>query len=478
VRVRPSPSSLRSLLALTRTLAPASRRLGLRVLIAGGAVRDLAEGRPPPAEWDLVVLAEAPGGARRLAGELARRWRWRAPVSFPRFGTHLVEGPAGRVEVSDSCLRTRLALQGKGLLERDALARDFTLNALYIDPLGTISPGRGAAVLDPTGRGAADLASGVLRTPLSPSRTFGDDPLRILRAARFAATRGYRPAPGLSRGARASVWGLGKVARERIRDEMDKLLLGERPSEGLRLLGRWGAFADPLPEVQAMVGFLQGNPHHFDDLFLHTTKTVDATPPDLATRWAALLHDCGKPLCRVETPAGCRFIGHEGVGERIARDALRRLRFSRRSAREVEALVRLHMVHYEEDWSDSAVRRLAARTGPLLPKVLDLLEADSRALKRHGRNTRGALALRARVAEVLGRRPLPVSPLTGREIMRTLGVGPGPVVGEAKEELARAAGEGEIPGGRDGARDFLLRWWRGLGGRGPRPSGKSRRGRG
>ncbi len=455
-------------------MAPASRRLGLRIFTVGGAVRDLAEGQLPR-EWDVVVLGEEAGGASALAAELARRWRRRAPVAFPRFGTYLVEGPAGRVEVADSSRRTGLSPRGEDLLRRDALTRDFTLNALYLDPSRPPVKDGSLTVLDPTGRGAADLAAGILRTPLPAAMILTDDPLRILRAARFAATRGYRVTSSLARAARACAPLLRGVAAERAREELDRLLTGDRPSAGLALLARWGAFAPLLPEVHAMVGYPQDNPHHFDDLFLHTMKTVDAAPPDPATRWAALLHDCGKPRCRTVTPQGCRFIGHEAVGGDLAEQALARLRFSRRKAREIVSLVRLHMIHYEDEWSDSAVRRLAARAGDLLPKVLDLLEADSRALKRHGRNTRGSLALRARVEEVIRRSPPPVSPLSGREIMAILGMGAGREVGEAKRELARAAGEGEIPAGRAGARRHLIDWWKGRGGTPPPASRSSRR---
>jgi poly(A) polymerase len=474
LKVRPVTPAALLFLRLVRDLAPVSRRLGLRVFVVGGAVRDLAEGRVP-AEWDLVVIGAGTGGARGLAFSLARRWRWREPVAFPRFGTYLAEGPAGRVEIADSSLRTRLALPGDDPLRKDALARDFTLNALYLDPSRPPEKDGRLDVLDPTGRGAADLGAGVLRTPIAASRTLADDPLRILRAARFAATRGYRATASLARAARTCAPLLRDVAVERAREELDRLLAGARPSAGLSLLARWGAFVPLLPEVHAMVGYPQENPHHFDDLFLHTIKAVDAAPPDSATRWAALLHDCGKPRCRSVTPQGCRFIGHEAVGGEMAAEALSRLRFSRRAAREIVSLVRLHMIHYQQEWSDAAVRRLAARAGVLLPKALDLLEADSRALKRRGLNTRGARALRKRVEEVMRRSPPPVSPLSGREIMGILGVGAGREVGEAKRELARAAEEGEIPGGREGARRHLLNWWKGRGGTPPPASPPSRR---
>jgi poly(A) polymerase len=479
VRIRPSPAARTALSALFRSLAPAARRLGLRVFLVGGAVRDLSEGGPPRGEWDLVVLAARPGGAGALAEELARRWRWREPVAFPRFGTYLVEGPAGRVELSDSSLRTRLGLAGSDLLANDARSRDFTLNALYIgplgDPLGPGSPGRPISVLDPTGRGAADLASGTLRTPIAPARTLADDPLRILRAARLAATRGYRPASSLSRAARECAPLLGKVAAERVREELTRLLTGEHPRRGLLLLGRWGALREVLPEAADMVGYPHDNPAHFNDLFLHVAKAVQAAPPDPVTRWAALLHDCGKPRCRVETPEGCKYYGHEAQGAELAEEALARLRFGKKTAREIASLVKLHMVFYQDEWTDGAVRRLGARAGALLPRLLDLLEADSRALRRYAMNTRGVMLLRRRVEEVLGGAPPPVSPLAGRAIMAELGIGPGPEVGEAKEELARAAAEGEIARGSRAAREHLLRWWKGRGGRPAPPSPPSPR---
>ncbi len=471
MRLRTPPAAREALSTLASALTPASRP-GFRVLVVGGSVRDLVEGRLPR-EWDLVVLREGNGpgekgvDASRLASALARRWRWREPVSFPRFGTYLVEGPAGRVELSDASLRTSLRLPHPDPLERDAHARDFTLNALYLDPLA--GDGRGSfLVLDPTGKGLSDLASGLLRTPLPASRTLEDDPLRVLRAARFASTHGYRTVPAFSRAARAAAPRLRGLAVERVREELDRLLAGEHPGKGIALLARWGALEELLPEVHAMLGFAHQNPHHFPDLFTHVRKAVEATPPDPVIRWAALLHDTGKVHTRTLTPQGAKYHGHEKISGEVAERALRRLGYSRRRVRQVTALVRLHMINYQLEWTNAAVRRLASRAGEHLPALLALLEADSAALRRYGKNLAGARALRRRMEEVLARGGSFASPLDGGRIMELLEVGPGPEVGEAKDALREAAVAGGLKGGKAGAEAWLLRWWKGRGGR-PRP---------
>jgi poly(A) polymerase len=252
---------------------------------------------------------------------------------------------------------------------------------------------------------------------------------------------------------------LSDIAPERIREELDQILLSPEPSRGLDVLGRWGAFSNVAPEIQAMVGFVQDTPWHFPDLFRHTLRVVDRCPPDLELRWAALLHDCGKPLTRVQAEDGDSYYGHEAVGADVAETILKRFKCSRQRTREIVDLVRLHMVHYQEKWSDRAVGRFIRRAGSHLDKLLDLIEADSSSLRRR----RGKLAelrrLRERIAAIRDRLPSPTSPLDGRSIMELLDLETGVLVGRAKEAVAEAVGDGRIPPEENAARRFLLEWY-------------------
>jgi len=443
-------------------VAPAAMRLGLRVFLVGGAVRDILEERNFSGEWDVVVFGDGDEGAKLLAGEVSRARGVGGPVSFPRFGIHLVYGVASQIEFAQAHLRSSLTCISSDPLTADALSRDFTLNALYVELAGTepsqAEPFDTVHILDPGGRGLADIKEGRLRTPIAARRTFEDDPLRIFRAARLRACNSYRIDPILGKAARNLSVRVSQVAPERILDEMNRILLSDHPSIGLELLGRWNAFGGIMPEVQAMVGFRQNNPFHFPDLFRHTLRVVDRCPANLALRWAALLHDSGKPLTCVPSEGGDSYYGHEAVGADFARQLFKRLKAGKKLGREVEELIRLHMVHYQDEWSDRAVRRFVGRTGQHLDKVLDLVEADSASLRLRKDKLRDLSRLRERVEQLKDSMPMPVSPLSGLDIMNALGIGPGPAVGRAKNAIIEAVVEGDIPPGeKDAAREFLLK---------------------
>ncbi len=444
---------------LAGRVAPAAEELGLRVFLVGGAVRDILEGRRFSGEWDLVVFGAGPAGAAFLAQELARSWGCREPVAFPRFGTHLVVGRSFQVEVADSRLRTNLKQSAGDPLVDDALSRDFTLNALYLDLAGSWSP-EGVNILDPCGRGLADLAGKLLRTPVPAALTLRDDPLRVFRAARFRATLGYRISPAFARAAASVGDLLSHLAPERVLAEVNKILLGVKPSAGLLPLARWGAFEIVLPEIHAMAGFRQESPYHFPDLLRHSLRVVDRCRDDLALRWAALLHDCGKPASRVVTEGGDSYHGHERIGAVLASEALTRLKAGKKLTREVSELVDLHMVHYGDQWSDRAVRRFVRRAGDHIDKLLDLVEADSASLKLRKEKLAELAKLRVRLALMAGKTPSPRSPLGGEEIMELLGLPPGPLVGAAKQALSDAVGDGEIEAAKKPAREFLFTWWK------------------
>jgi len=442
-------------------VAPVAMRLGLHVFLVGGAVRDLVEGRRFSGEWDIVVFGGGDDGAKTLAGEVSWARGGGEPVSFPRFGTCLVPGAESRIEFAQAHLRSTLTTLSPDPLTADALSRDFTLNALYIEIMGPElsfkEPSKTVNILDPGGRGFTDLKEGRLRTPIPARRTFEDDPLRIFRAARLRACNSYRIDPAIGRAARLVSVRISDLAPERILDEMNRILLGEHPSLGLEMLGRWNAFSAFMSEIQGMVGFCQNNPFHFPDLFLHTLRVVDRCPDDLSLRWAALLHDCGKPAARVPLEGGDSYHGHESVGAELSGQLLKRLKAGKKLTRDVVELIRLHMVHYQDKWSDRAVRRFIHRTGEYLDRLLALVEADSASLRLRRIKLRDLGQLRRRVEMIMRSLPEPRSPLTGGEIMEILNIEPGVSVGRAKKALIDAVVEGDIPPEKDAAREFLLK---------------------
>ena len=462
--VRVPPGFREPLKALYDEVAPVAMRLGLHVFLVGGAVRDLVEGSRFSGEWDVVVFGGGDDGAKTLAGEVSSARGGSEPVCFPRFGTCLVPGTQFRIEFAQAHLRSTLTSLSPDPLIADALSRDFTLNALYIELMVSETyESETVNVLDPGGRGLIDLKEGRLRTPIPARRTFEDDPLRIFRAARLRACNSYRIEPSIGRAARSVSVRIPDIAPERILDEMNRILLGEHPSLGLEMLGRWNAFDAIMPEVQTLVGFRQNNPFHFPDLFRHTLRVVDRCPDDLSLRWAAFLHDCGKPGSRVPSETGDSYHGHESVGAELAQQMLKRLKAGRKLTREVVELIRLHMVHYQDEWSDRAVRRFIHKAGGHLDRLLALVEADSASLRLRKVKLQDLGELRRRVEVVMRSMPKPRSPLTGQQIMELLDIEPGLSVGRAKNALIEAVVEGDIPPEEDAARQFLLKWWQGGG---------------
>jgi tRNA nucleotidyltransferase/poly(A) polymerase len=459
-------------------------RLGLNVFLVGGAVRDLVQDRHFSGEWDIVVFGGGDDGARNLAGEVSRGRGGGEPVSFPRFGTCLVPGPKVQIEFAQAHLRSTLPPLSTDPLTADALSRDFTLNALYIELMVSetgeelmvsetddmvsetdeeTDESGAVDILDPGGRGLTDLEKGLLRTPIPARMTFEDDPLRIFRAARLRACNSYRIDPAMGRSARRASVRIPDIAPERILSEMNRILLSENPSLGLEMLARWNAFGAIMPEIQAMVGFRQNNPFHFPDLFRHTQRVVDRCPDDLALRWAALLHDCGKPVVMVPSAEGDSYYGHESVGSELAVDLLIRLKAGRNLTRDVKDLIRLHMVHYQGEWSDRAVRRFIQRAGQHLDRLLALVEADSASLRLRRAKLQDLAELRRRIEMMMGSLPEPRSPLTGIQVMEILDIEPGLPVGRAKNALIEAVVEGDIPPEEDAARRFLIEWWNRVG---------------
>jgi poly(A) polymerase len=323
----------------------------------------------------------------------------------------------------------------------DLSRRDFTVNAMALRVTG--EAGEEPELIDPHG-GVTDLAAGVLRTPLAPEVSFSDDPLRMMRAARFIAGYGLRPAPELVAAVTAMVDRLEIVSAERIRDELGKLMVVEDPSDGLWFLVDTGIADVILPELPAMR--LEQDPiHRHKDVLAHTLAVVAKTSPDLVLRMSALLHDVGKPKTRSIGPRGVSFHHHEVVGARMARDRLRALRFPNDQIEDIVQLVYLHLRFHgygDDVWTDAAVRRYVRDAGPLLDQLNELTRCDctTRNERKAKRLAARMDALEARIAELREREALEaIRPdLDGEAVMAHLGVPPGRVVGEALAMLLEA----------------------------------------
>ena len=430
-----------------RLLKQAASELGARAWIVGGYVRDRLLGRPHP---DVDVVVEDGKGF-----DLARRFAHLAgagePVIFERFGTaqvtvpgHLVEFVSARREsyAPDS----RKPLTQDATLDEDLRRRDFTVNTLLMDFDGNVH--------DPLGRGLADLEARVLRTPSDPMQTFNDDPLRTLRAIRFAAQLGFELAPDLLPAMRQLRDRVGPPALsvERVADELRKMLLSNRPDLAFDLLDKAGLLDVILPELAACKGVQQGG-YHTHDVFGHTLLAVAATPADIVVRLAALFHDVGKPA--TAGPDGS-FIGHDVVGADMAARALERLRQPQKEIDAVSKLVRLHLrpVFYSPEWSDGAVRRLARDAGPLLGRLMALARADIAASAYP--HPEKLDELQARLDAVLSEHPSRLAaPVAGEDIMRVRKIGPGPEVGRIKQRLTELVMDGAIEPSREAVLAYL-----------------------
>jgi poly(A) polymerase len=441
------PISPQSAEEVRRLLKQAATELRASAWIVGGYVRDVLLGRPHP---DIDVVVEAGKGF-----DLARRFAQLAgagePVIFERFGTAQVSVPGHLVEFVSARSESYTADSRKpdvreATLDEDLRRRDFTINTLLMDFDGNVH--------DPLGRGRADLGARVLRTPADPMQTFTDDPLRMLRAIRFAAQLGFDLAPELQPAMRMLKDRLASpvVSVERVADELRKMLVSERPSQALELLDQADLLEAILPEVAACKGVQQSG-YHTHDVFGHTLLAVAGTPRDAIVRFGALFHDVGKPA--TAGPDGT-FLGHDAVGAALAAGALGRLRFPQKEIEAVVLLVRLHLrpVFYSSEWTDGAVRRLARDAGLQLGRLMALARADIAASSYPHPEKLGEL--QSRLDQVLTERPSRLAaPVDGEDIMRVRRIRPGPEVGRLKQRLTELVMDGVIDPNREAVLAYL-----------------------
>lgn len=436
-----SPSSTRAALAeLLRPDSPIQRlaeefeRAGHQLYLVGGAVRDalLKRKRAEP-EFDFATDA-APEITRSLVEPFATA-TWTQGEKFGTVGARIdgadMEITTFRTErYQPSSRHPEVTFSAN--IETDLSRRDFTINAMALH----LTEKRLMDLFN----GMGDLDQRIIRTPLDPADSFGDDPLRMLRAFRFAAELDFRIA-GETLAAISEMRGaITNISAERIRDELSKLLIATAPAKALAHAEASGITEHFLPELSSLK--LEQDPvHRHKEVFSHTLAVLERTPPDLVLRLAALLHDVGKPKTRKIGPEGVSFHHHEVVGAKIAAARLRELRYPNEIVTAVTEAIRLHhRFHtYRLGWTDAAVRRYVRDAGPYLGLVNDLVRADctTRNADKAKRLAQRMDELQERIKELAAKEELSkIRPeLDGTQVMAYLDVPPGPIVGEAMSFL-------------------------------------------
>ncbi|MGH3312915.1 MAG: CCA tRNA nucleotidyltransferase [Streptomyces sp.] len=452
-------------------LARRFQQAGFRLALVGGSVRDALLGRLGN---DLDFTTDArPADVLRIV----RPWAdavWEVGIAFGTVGCRKtareegvtrafqVEVTTYRSEAYDRTSRKPEVAYGDSV-EEDLVRRDFTVNAMAVAlPEKTF--------IDPHG-GLEDLARRVLRTPGAPEASFSDDPLRMMRAARFAAQLDFTVADDVIGAMTSMADRIGIVSPERVRDELNKLLLSAHPCKGIRLLVDTGLADRVLPEIPALR--LERDEHHrHKDVYEHSLTVLEQAMaleqdgPDLTLRLAALLHDIGKPKTRrFERDGRVSFHHHEVVGAKLTRKRMTALKYSNELVKDVSRLVELHLRFHgygTGEWTDSAVRRYVRDAGPLLSRLHLLTRSDCTTRnKRKASALAGAYdGLEARIGRLQEQEELDaIRPdLDGNDIMNVLGVRPGPLVGKAYQYLLELRLE-HGPMEHDEAVAALKEWW-------------------
>ena len=452
------PERFRPYVSATEEIARRFAEAGRALYLVGGSVRDaLFPGTAGTTrDYDLTTDARPEETKRLVQGWADDVWTQgeRFGTIGCRKGTLVYEITTHRAEVYVPESRKPEVTFGDDLTV-DLSRRDFTINALALR-LPDME------LIDPFD-GLGDLAAGRLRTPLDPEISFGDDPLRMLRAARFAARFSLKPDPALTAAIERMHGRLSIVSAERIRDELDKIVLLDVPSEALWFVVRTGLAGEFLPELPGLA--LEQDPiHRHKDVLAHTLAVVDKTSPNRLLRLAALFHDVGKPRTRAITDGGVSFHHHEVVGARMTRTRMEALRYSAADTDTVVRLVELHLrFHtYRLGWTDKAVRRYVRDAGPLLDLLNELTRCDcttrnaakARALARRMDELEARITELGEQEELRALRP----DLDGNQIMELLGIGPGRAVGEALDFLMELRLD-EGPLGEEEAAARLRAWW-------------------
>jgi poly(A) polymerase len=439
---------------------------GHELALVGGPVRDAFLGRTAP-DVDFTSSAN-PDQILEIVKPLSSA-HWDIGRAFgtigARFGDDTVEITTYRADKYSVDSRKPVVEFGTDLNE-DLFRRDFTINAMALTlPSKTF--------VDPF-NGLADLLAGIIRTPGKPEDSFGDDPLRMLRAARFASQLGFEIESETFAAMKAMASRIEIISAERIQQELTKLMLGKHPRKGLTALVDSGLAAIVLPELPTLKLEVDEH-HHHKDVYEHTLTVVEQAidyekdyglEPDFVLRFAALMHDCGKPKTRKLEPAGgVSFHQHDLVGARITKKRMQSLKFDNDTIKSVSRLVELHLRFFgygEQAWTDSAVRRYVRDADDLLIRLHALTRADvtTRNKRKAERLSFAYDDLEARIAKLREQEELDAlrPDLSGEEIMQILDLKPGPEVGKARNFLMELRLE-EGPLGAEEAKSRLLQWW-------------------
>ncbi|WP_241383569.1 CCA tRNA nucleotidyltransferase [Rhodococcus sp. CH91] len=454
---------------LSDVLAPLGARFteaGHELYLVGGSVRDALLGRLGT-DLDFTTDARPETVQALLRGFVDHQWD--TGIDFGTVsavkGLEQLEITTFRSDAYDRVTRHPIVEYGTSL-EDDLVRRDFTVNAMAV----RIGPDGAGEFVDPLG-GMEALLAGVLDTPAKPEDSFHDDPLRMLRAARFVSQLGFTLTERVHTAIVAMADEILRISAERVQVELDKLILGDYPIEGIDTMVETGLAERVIPEIPAMK--LEIDEHHqHKDVYWHSLTVLKQAidledgDPDLVLRWAALLHDIGKPDTKRNEPhGGVSFHHHEVVGAKLVRKRMRALKYSKQMVEDVSRLVFLHLRFHgygKGEWTDSAVRRYVHDAGPLLPRLHKLVRADCTT-----RNKRRAAALQAtyddleqRIDRIAAEEDLArVRPdLDGNAIMELLGIPAGPMVGKAWNHLKELRLD-RGPLERDEAEAALLEWW-------------------
>ncbi len=448
---------------LFETLGRVGDELGVNVYVVGGYVRDRFLQRGDDKDIDFVVEGDGPLYAEKAAETLGAH----KVAIYRRFGTAMIRYRNRTLEFVGARKESYRGDSRKPDVEAadlltDLARRDFTINAMAV----ALNSSRYGELIDPFD-GLQDLEKRRLRTPLEPKQTFFDDPLRIMRAIRFACQLQFEIDKMTRAGLAAEAFRLEIISQERITDELIKILQSSVPSQGFRIMDETGVLEIILPEIANLKGVDQVGKHRHKDVFYHTIQVLDnlaAMSEKLELRITALFHDVAKPATKAYDPnVGWTFHGHEELGARIFKRVGRRLKLANETINYVMKLIRLHLrpIHLsEEGVTDSAIRRLIFNAGDDIDDLITLCRADitsgnPQRVKKHLANF-DYVVQRINQVEEKDRLRNFQPPVRGDEIMEVLGLTPGPQVGKIKKAIEEAILNGEIPNEHEAAFEYMM----------------------
>ncbi|MEL6973802.1 MAG: HD domain-containing protein [Bacteroidota bacterium] len=452
-------------LNIFQIISEAAAEIGQETYVIGGFVRDYFLEKTTPKDIDIATLGNGIALAKKVAQSLPKKPK----VSvFKNFGTAMIHADDMELEFVGARKESyrqnsRKPIVENGTLEDDQNRRDFTINALAI----SLNSENYGALLDPF-EGRKDLEAGILRTPLAPEETYSDDPLRIMRAIRFATQLNFEIELESLKAITAQKDRIQIVSKERIVDELHKIMLASKPSIGLKLLLETGLLPFLLPELEALQGIEEVEGQTHKDNFWHTLEVVDnisKTTDNLWLRWAALLHDIGKaPTKKFHPKIGWTFHGHEFVGSKMVYRLFKRLHMPLNDKMKfVQKMVRMSsrpIILAQDHVTDSAVRRLVFDAGDHVDDLMTLCEADitTKNPKKQRRYLNNFKIVRQKIVEVEERDHVRnfQPPVTGEEIMKAFDIRPSKEIGIIKEAIKEAILEGQIPNEHQAAFDFMI----------------------